>query len=290
MTTTSTALAQGDCSAVGSVPWPTVVSFGGGTNSAAMLIEMVRRGVKPDLITFADTGGELPETYRFVSDFSKWLTDRGFPEVRIVSDGRRTLEQEVLAENTLPSKAFGWPSCSDKYKLRPQDRFLKAWQPALDSWAAGGKVVKLIGFDAGEPHRIRDFNDKHFVVEYPLVGWGWNRKKCVEVVRAAGFAPAKSACFFCPSSRKHEVIALSRNHPDLFKRAVAMERNATAVTTVNGLGRRWRWEDLVNATEAQLEMFQDNHEPMPCGCFDGAPTTEPNNSLEQRAKDAGQKP
>lgn len=36
---------------------PIVVSYGGGTNSTAMLIAMVLKGIKPDLILFADTGG-----------------------------------------------------------------------------------------------------------------------------------------------------------------------------------------------------------------------------------------
>jgi hypothetical protein len=34
-----------------------IVSYGGGTNSTAMLIGLWQRGVKADLILFADTGG-----------------------------------------------------------------------------------------------------------------------------------------------------------------------------------------------------------------------------------------
>ncbi len=249
--------------------WPLVVSFGGGTNSAAMLIEMARRGVRPDIIMFADTGGELPETLAFVAAFSDWLLDHGMPPVVTVSDGRTTLEREVREANTLPSLVFGFRSCSDKYKVRPQERYLKQWQPALDAWAAGGKVVKLIGYDAGEPHRIANYDDKRFIVAYPLVEWGWRRKECVAVVEAAGFHPAKSACFFCPASKRGEVLRLAKTHPDLFARAVEMERNASAATTVKGLGRNWRWEDLVTADEAQLKMFDELPDPVPCGCYDG---------------------
>lgn len=249
--------------------WPLVVSFGGGTNSAAMLIEMARRGVRPDLILFADTGGELPETMAFVAAFSDWLLDHGMPPVVTVSDGRTTLEREVREANTLPSLVFGFRSCSDKYKVRPQERYLKKWQPALDAWASGGKVVKLIGYDAGESHRIANYDDKRFVVAYPLVEWGWRRKECVAVVEAAGFRPAKSACFFCPASKRGEVLRLAKTHPDLFARAVEMERNASAATTVKGLGRNWGWEDLVAADEAQMKLFDDLPDPVPCGCYDG---------------------
>lgn len=249
--------------------WPLVVSFGGGTNSAAMLIEMTRRGVKPDLIMFADTGGELPETYQFVRDFSQWLVDRGMPEVVTVNDGRKTLETEVREAGTLPSLVFGFRSCSDKYKVRPQERYLKQWQPALDAWAIGGKVVKLIGYDAGEKHRVKDFDDKRFMVTYPLVEWGWRRAQCVAVVEAAGFRPAKSACFFCPASKRGEVLRLAKTHPELFARAVEMERGATKATTVKGLGRNWRWEDLVKANEAQMKLFDELPDLVPCGCYDG---------------------
>lgn len=40
-----------------------VVSYGGGTNSTALLVGMVNNKIIPDAIIFADTGGEKPETY-----------------------------------------------------------------------------------------------------------------------------------------------------------------------------------------------------------------------------------
>lgn len=40
-----------------------VVSFGGGTNSTAMIIGMYLHKIPIDLILFADTGGEQPHTY-----------------------------------------------------------------------------------------------------------------------------------------------------------------------------------------------------------------------------------
>jgi len=38
-----------------------VVSYGGGVNSTAVLVGMVERGIRPDAILFADTGGEHPQ-------------------------------------------------------------------------------------------------------------------------------------------------------------------------------------------------------------------------------------
>jgi hypothetical protein len=248
--------------------WPVVVSFGGGTNSAAMLIEMTRRGVRPDLIMFADTGGELPETYQFVKDFSDWLVERGMPDVTWVRYEKETLEDNCLRQNMLPSLAYGFKGCSHKYKIQPQNKFANNWPPAKAAWAAGGKVLKLIGYDAGEHHRAKIPEDDKYMYAYPLVSWGWGRRECVNAVRSAGFSPAKSACFFCPAAKKHEVLALAKSHPALMARAIEMEKNAKLETVV-GLGRHWRWADLVAADEAQMKLFEDMAEPTPCGCYDG---------------------
>jgi len=85
------------------------------------------------------------------------------------------------------------------------------------------------------------------------------------VIQAVGLSvPLKSACFFCPSSRKKEVEWLAKTHPDLFDRATAMERNAE-LTTIKGLGRRYSWEQLI--ADKTLQAIE---QPMlPCMCFDG---------------------
>ena len=51
-----------------------IVSYGAGTNSTAMLIKMVELNEVVDAITFADTGGELPETYAYLDMFGAWLS------------------------------------------------------------------------------------------------------------------------------------------------------------------------------------------------------------------------
>jgi hypothetical protein len=38
-----------------------------------------------------------------------------------------------------------------------------------------------------------------------------------------GWVPIKSACFFCPASKKWELFWLAGKHPELFERALLME-------------------------------------------------------------------
>jgi len=150
---------------------------------------------------------------------------------------------------------------------------VKSWEPAQEAWERGEKVVRLIGIDAGEAHRsanLETLNDPRFEYRRPLIEWNWAREECVEACRRGfGFAPGRSACWFCPATRKPEVLALANDHPDLFDRAVAMERHAAPnLGSVEGLGRNYSWESLVKADRAQLKLFPEAPE-MACGCFDG---------------------
>ena len=252
-----------------------VVSFGGGVNSTAMLIGMHERGIRPDAILFADTGGEMPATYAHLDDVLRWCHDVGFPElqsVRYHESRHGTLETECLNNNTLPSKAFGFAGCSVKWKRQPMDRWLAEWEPAKAAWERGELVQRLIGIHYGETRRGRIPNDSKFAYVYPLREWKWGQEECESAHARAGLrVPCKSACFFCPSMRKAEVIRLANEHPDLFERAVAIEDNAIesgALETVKGLGRHWTWKTLVAADERQRKLFNDNQSPLCDVCMD----------------------
>lgn len=251
-----------------------VASFGGGVNSTAMLIGMHERGEPVDLILFADTGGEKPHTHEFIMEFNLWLLDHGMPDIRFVQRTNRAqefknLEQDCLDGKMLPSIAYGFKACSMKYKRDPQDKFCNNHQPCKDEWATGRKVVKLIGYDMDEPHRARIPEDEKYTYRYPLIEWNWGREECVEAIRRAGLTqPGKSACFFCPSSKKPEIMQLRRQYPALAARAVAMEKNAE-LTAVKGLGRTFAWGDLYAADDAQAKLFPDSPIEIDCGCYDG---------------------
>jgi 3'-phosphoadenosine 5'-phosphosulfate sulfotransferase (PAPS reductase)/FAD synthetase len=99
-------------------PWPDcplVVAYGLGVDSTAMLVEFVRRGIRPDLILFADTGGEKPETYQYLPVIRPFLAKHRFPDVVVVRyqptrAAYRTLEEQCLHTGTLTSLAYGGKS------------------------------------------------------------------------------------------------------------------------------------------------------------------------------------
>jgi hypothetical protein len=240
-----------------------VVSFGGGSNSTAMLIGMHERGIACDLILFADTGSEKPYTYAHITEMNAWLAARNFPQIKtirglqpqMVKDG--SLEVECVRLGNLPAVAYGRKACSLKWKVEPQARHMKKLGIT--------EYTKFIGFDADEPHRAKGFVEER----YPLIEWDWGRDECIAAIDRAGIRqPGKSACFFCPNSKKHEIIELGRLYPDLLTRALAIEAGAT-LDVVKGLGRRFAWADVVAADEAQLKLIPETSVDIACGCYDG---------------------
>lgn len=248
---------------------PLVVSYGVGVDSTAMLVAMHERGIRPDLILCADTGAEKPETYAYIPVMNAWLEKVGFPSITVVRYRPTrapydTLEGKCLNNETLPSLAFGKHSCSLVFKVEPQDRFLASWMPARDAWSAGVRVRKAIGYDNGaQDCRRREKADRavakkadaghidaqRYEYTYPLQNWGIDRVECLLLIANAGLpCPPKSACFFCPASKKSEVIWLRDTHPVLFKRAIAIETRARegkhGLDTVKGLGRTFAWSEL----------------------------------------------
>jgi len=254
-----------------------VVSFGGGVNSTALLVGLGRRCPPPDLILFADTGNEFPETYAHVQTMSDWCRrELGVP-ITVAKrryERHKTLEHECYNLETLPSKAFGFSGCSVKWKRQPMDRVVKEWAPAQEAWARGEKVERLIGIDAGESHRGQIPDCARFTYRFPLIEWDWDRDDCLAAIADAGLeAPRKSACFFCPATTKVEVRALAKEHPDLFARACAIEDQARAagkLTKVKGLGRHWTWREIVETdnpdafTETPIEFCVFCHDGTSC--------------------------
>ncbi|HCF2447047.1 TPA: hypothetical protein NIA45_004716 [Pseudomonas aeruginosa] len=247
------------------------VCFGSGVDSTAMIVALRAAGITPAISSFADTGGEKPETLEHIEKMNRVLATWGWPLIDVVkkvpmeATGYTDLYGNCFKNETLPSLAFGLKSCSIKWKQDPQDQFIKGakrgpnarephpiWQHYL---ATGQRIVKLIGYDCGKADLRRSKNlkpsDDDFDYVYPLQIVRWARRDCVKAITqmlGEELVPIKSACFFCPASKQWELYWLAANHPELMERALLLERNALT-------GRHSRfdevefgatWEELVN--------------------------------------------
>lgn len=99
---------------------PSVLCYGAGVDSTAMLVELVAIGQPPDLVLTADTGAEKPETYEYLAMMRDWMAARGIQHeiVRYVTTRfkhhppYRDLAESLLTNGCLPSISFGRHSCS----------------------------------------------------------------------------------------------------------------------------------------------------------------------------------
>lgn len=229
---------------------PLVVSYGMGTDSTALLIGLHQMGVRPEAILFADVGNEFDHTYNYLEVISDWLKQVDFPAItevryqpkRFKWHRYQTLAGNCLANRTLPSLAFGYKSCSLKWKGTPLDK-------AVTELFGDQACYRAIGYDCSPKDNKRFAHAKgkknknrpqdKFI--YPLQIWGWSRAKCKAVISGVGLPdPGKSSCYFCPSIKQNEVKGLPVSQ---LCKIVIIEANASVnLKTVKGL---WRQEGKI---------------------------------------------
>ena len=245
----------------------TVIPFGCGVNSVAMMIEIVNRKIPVDYVLFANTGGwsnlgEKHETYRYKRFFSNWLKSKGYPEIKTVVYNSEGLYKELIRLKTLPSIAFGFKTCSQKWKISASDRYLKK--------KGVTHKLKVLGYDFGESHRTNtNYSEEGTRFWYPLVEWQLDRMDCVKVIIDAGLPlPPKSSCFFCPNMNEWEVHELKQDDSCRFDKAIQLEENAQdRLESIRGLGRKKKWSEII--TQPFLPMPEDEQfelDKMPCSC------------------------
>ena len=217
----------------------TVLTCGGGLNFTALIYEWYKRKLKaPDLIIFADTGSERQRTYTHITSVNNWLLSIGWAQIITVNTQNTKGEQVKLNElclktNTLPPPAFGFKSCSLRFKVEQVDKFLNNNQASRGVWGKfnklseiKNKITRVVGFDAGEDHRVIDASCYKYDVVFPLVEWDIDRHECLEIVRESPLnVPIKSSCYMCPNMKSAEIFEMQKNDPESLRLALEIEDN-----------------------------------------------------------------
>lgn len=193
------------------------LAFGGGVNSTALLILLAQEKEEFEAI-FSDHGGDYPETYEYV----KLLQSKGYA-ITIVEakvEGK-DLYNYSIDKKVLPSRLFRW--CTDKFKIRPMLKYYKR------------PCTVYLGIDAGESHRAKQSGREDVINEFPLVARGIDRAGCVKIIQEAGLpVPRKSGCYFCPYTKKAELVALRDTRPELYCKAKKLENQVNDARTKEG--------------------------------------------------------
>jgi 3'-phosphoadenosine 5'-phosphosulfate sulfotransferase (PAPS reductase)/FAD synthetase len=192
-----------------------VLSYGAGVNSTAMMLFLIENKFPLDYVLFADTGGEMPETYEYVEHVRKYLEKQGIPFQIVRVKNNDTLYDRCMRRKVIPSQTWRW--CTRDLKIRP----IYAFYRSLKS-----QVYQYVGIDYDEIHRMKDSKADYVTNIYPLIDYKIGRQECIRLIEKARLpVPVKSGCYFCPFNNLERWSEVYAQHPELFEKAIALEEN-----------------------------------------------------------------
>lgn len=224
-------------------------SFGGGVQSVAALVLAAQGRIDYRTFIFANVGddSEYPETMRYVREVAIPYAEAHGLELIEVKKTRRDGSTETLWEKLhrtersidIPVRMWngapGNRGCTADFKIKPVAKEMRRLGATK---SAPGMVG--IGISLDEWTRMKGSQLPHIVNDYPLVDLGITRQDCMALIRAAGLAvPPKSSCFFCPFHAIPVWQDLYTKEPELFKRAVGLEKMINERRDLLGLLPVW---------------------------------------------------
>lgn len=221
-----------------------VLSYGGGLDSFAMLLDALDRGERPDVCIFVDVSDGDAE--RDGEDPGEWPgTIRHLREVVLPICAREGIEFVWLDTRQYPVRdarsLFAWMWNRGQIPVAGPTRIctviakVERFERWLDDRFPGEDVEVWIGFEAGEEDRAaKDPNAgtkrkptpggarRHN--RFPLIEARLCRCRCEALVRRHGLPlPPKSACVYCPYGSMSDWQKLARELPDQFALTAELE-------------------------------------------------------------------
>ena len=219
----------------------TYLSLGAGLQSSLLAL-MIAHGDLPEYrdakIIFADTGDEMPETYRYLNDhLEPRLNELGYAIIRVqnftVPSGR--LIDRFWAQGKVP---MGWvnPLCSSSSKKNVIHAYYreqhgiknKNGKKYLSSKHV--KIIQLLGISVDEITRAKHARENWLENRYPLIDLGLYRSDLPSQYEKYGLPPApKSGCWYCPNRGKQYFLRMQEHHPSWHDELQEVEKHAALI-------------------------------------------------------------
>jgi len=249
-------------------------SNGGGVQSTAALVLSAQDKIDFPIHLFCNVGddSEHPDTLRYVHEVAMPYAAAHGIEFYELRHFRKDGEEETLYKKLTRagSRSIGIPiylegsgapvrrSCTAEFKIRRAAKWQRQHGATKDVPAITG-----LGISLDEFQRMRtDSGIATLVLRYPLIELRLTRQDCMNIIIQAGLPiPPKSSCWFCPFHRISAWQKLKRQTPELFEKAVDLEKtlsDRSDLTLGRGkvfLTRKLRPLDQVIGD--QLDMFDD---------------------------------
>jgi 3'-phosphoadenosine 5'-phosphosulfate sulfotransferase (PAPS reductase)/FAD synthetase len=194
-----------------------ILSFGAGLNSTALLLFLINNNYPLDEVIFADTGGELPETYAHLGTVNNYLIKHDIP-LRIVRSKSGTLYNKCMQRKVIPSQVWRW-STRD-YKITPIYSYYRSLNVHVNQY---------LGIAYEERDRMRESCAEYVTNIFPLIDNKLDRQDCIDLIYLTDYEfPTlhRSGCFFCPFNSLSRWKELYEKHKELYQKALELEENS----------------------------------------------------------------
>jgi 3'-phosphoadenosine 5'-phosphosulfate sulfotransferase (PAPS reductase)/FAD synthetase len=235
-----------------------IINFSGGRTSAYLTKRLIDEG-GDYLVTFQNTGKELPQTLDFVNECDKrwnlgivWLEYRRpatFEVVTYETASRNGEPYDQLLEqrpSAIPNMQFRY--CTMELKIMTLKRYLKS--------IGVTDYTSFNGIRYDEPRRWQKVKDSDIDVELPLVSWKITKADVLNWWKGQEFDLMVNEpygnCDCCFLKGKGKLATIAKEKPELFDWWISKESK----------GRQWKkeisYQQIKDKAQSQLGLWDDD--------------------------------
>ena len=254
-----------------------IINFSGGRTSAYMTKRLIDEGLTDYIVTFQNTGKEMPQTLDFINECDKrwglnivWLEYRYGNNFEVVNyetssrDGRPFSELIEHKKHFLPNRKTRF--CSDQLKIQTCKRYLKSI--GLNEWT----IFNGIRYD--EPARWGKMNGlpEYIDLEMPMIKWKTTKKDVLFWWEKQEFNLKVNEpygnCDCCFLKGKGKLAIIAKEKPELFDWWIEQE-NKNALNNNNSFYGSFKpeitYKQILNKAQSQFGLW-DNDPSFECFC------------------------
>lgn len=199
--------------------------------STACLVLAAQKKIPYRTFIFANVGdkAENPQTLKYIANILRPFAETHDIQWIEICKPETTECSDLFDELYRPTKGIRIPvhlpgsgpinrDCTSGWKIRPIAKWIKANAPGC---------ILGKGISTDEPHRATPSRENDgYTSAYPLIELGISRNDCLKIAAEAGLPqPPKSSCWFCPYKTTEQWTTMRRNDPDLFEKAIFLEKH-----------------------------------------------------------------
>ena len=241
-----------------------IINFSGGRTSAYMTKRLIDEGGEY-LVTFQNTGKEMPQTLDFINECDKrwglnivWLEYRKPASFEIVNyqnasrNGKPFDELLLQRPSSIPNQQFRY--CTLEMKINTLKRYLKSI--GVDDY------ISFNGIRYDEPRRWAKIENTDLNIELPLVKWKVTKKDVLDYWKQQDFDLMVNEpygnCDCCFLKGKGKLAIIAKEKPELLDWWIDKEKTSTFKKEIS-------YQQIKDKAQSQLGLW-DNDPSFECFC------------------------